>query len=413
MGWFIWGIAAFFYSYEFTQRVAPSVMIPELMAALHLDAAQLGSLSAYYFYTYALCQIPAGMLIDRYGPRWILTLAPLAVSLGSLAMVYSPSLLSAKASRALIGIGSAFAFIGCLKLAQHWIAKHHFPFMVGLTNLSGTLGALAGGAPLAFAVTHWGWQNTMLGLAILGLFISILLFFMIHLPKKPIDHSIPEETPISLIKHLKTVTQDRQTWLFAVYGGLLVVPIAAFVELWSVPFLTLTHAISRAEAAFLNSLIFVGIAIGGPTIGWLYSKLPNPILVCRLATLCAFICLYEILFADHLSLPLLSTLLLSYGFLTSNMLLCFTFVSQRHSKRFSGAALGLTNMVVVAGGALFQPLIGWLLDLHTAQSPSEPFETFSVADYHFAFTILPLCLLVAVFLTFFMKVPNLIKGSSI
>ena len=406
MGWFIWGIAALFYSYEFTQRVAPSVMIPELMTALHLDAAALGSLSAYYFYMYALCQIPAGMLIDRYSPRHMLTLATLLVSAGGLALIYSPSLFYAKASRALIGAGSAFAFIGCLKLAQHWIPKHHFPFMVGLTNLSGTLGALAGGAPLAFAVHYWGWQSTMFFLSLLGLLLSVLTFSFIRNPIAP-EKVLLEETPLSLIKHLKIVTQDRQTWIFALYGGLVVVPIAAFVELWGVPFLSIAHDLTREKAAFLNSLIFIGIAIGAPTIGWLYSKISKPILLCRIATSLALFLLCLILFTHSMNLSYLSVILLLYGFLTSNMLLCFTFVSMRHSKRFSGAALGLTNMVVMAGGALFQPLIGWLLDFRGGKAETlRTFSHFTVADYHFAFIILPVCLVFAILLTFFMKRPH-------
>lgn len=397
MGWFIWGIAALFYAYEFTQRVAPSVMISELMGALQLDAGALGSLSAYYFYLYALCQIPAGLLIDRYRPQYMLTVAALLVSLGGLALIYSPSLFYAKASRALIGGGSAFAFIGCLKLAQDWMPSHRFPLIVGLTNFSGTLGALAGGAPLAFAVHYWGWQSALMFLSVLGFCIALLIFIFVKSPSSAKPALL--KTPFSLTKPLKVVIQDRQTWLFALYGGLLVAPIAAFGELWSIPFLSIAYELSREQAAFLNSLIFMGIAIGGPTIGWLVIPvfINNPLLLCRVFTLFALIFLSLILFVHSINLVFLGIFLLLYGFATSHMLLCFTFVSKRHTQQFSGAALGLTNMVVMAGGALFQPFIGWLLDVQTNNTAR---MAFTVSEYHVAFALLPGCLMVAFLLTF-------------
>ena len=70
--WLIWVVAALFYAYEFFIRISPAVMVNSLMHSFALDAAALGSLSAFYYYAYACMQIPVGMLLDRYGIRRLL-----------------------------------------------------------------------------------------------------------------------------------------------------------------------------------------------------------------------------------------------------------------------------------------------------------------------------------------------------
>jgi sugar phosphate permease len=69
MKWVLWGLAAFFYFFEYFLRVAPSVMVPQLMETFSVDATAIGTLSAFYFYIYAPMQIPVGVLTDRYGAR--------------------------------------------------------------------------------------------------------------------------------------------------------------------------------------------------------------------------------------------------------------------------------------------------------------------------------------------------------
>src|SRR5690242_15092464 len=73
----VWGLAAIFYFYELMLLVSPSVMLNDLTLAFKTTAEQLGSLSAFYYYAYAAMQIPVGLLMDRFGPRILLTLAAL------------------------------------------------------------------------------------------------------------------------------------------------------------------------------------------------------------------------------------------------------------------------------------------------------------------------------------------------
>ena len=153
--WVIWLLSAFFMFYKYALEVSPSVMTNILMSAYHIDGAQLGSLAASYFYAYLIMQIPAGLLLDRYGPRKITTLAIILCALGIFLFARSETLLIASIGRFITGIGAAFAAVNCLKLIANWFPSRQFAFMSGLMMSVGMLGAVGGQAPLsAFILLH-------------------------------------------------------------------------------------------------------------------------------------------------------------------------------------------------------------------------------------------------------------------
>ena len=80
-GWFL---AAFFFFYAWILRISPSVMVGDLMREFEVGGAVLGNLSAFYFYAYAILQMPAGVAHDRWGPRKVLAVSALVTGLGCL-----------------------------------------------------------------------------------------------------------------------------------------------------------------------------------------------------------------------------------------------------------------------------------------------------------------------------------------
>ena len=82
-GWFIWSLAALSFGYAFFHRVAPSVMVSELMGEFAIGGAMLGTLSALYFYPYVLLQIPLGALLEQFGTRLLLGCALLLTAVGT------------------------------------------------------------------------------------------------------------------------------------------------------------------------------------------------------------------------------------------------------------------------------------------------------------------------------------------
>jgi MFS family permease len=83
VAWSIWGLGALLYLIGFYQRIAPAVMTDRLMEEFAIGATGLGNLSAFYFYSYVLMQIPTGILADRWGPRRLLTAGAAVAAAGS------------------------------------------------------------------------------------------------------------------------------------------------------------------------------------------------------------------------------------------------------------------------------------------------------------------------------------------
>ena len=81
---FAWAFGSLFFFYAFVQRVAPSVMVEDLMRDFAVGGAIVGNLSAFYFYAYAGLQIPIGVLMDRVGPRRLMSAAALLCGAGGM-----------------------------------------------------------------------------------------------------------------------------------------------------------------------------------------------------------------------------------------------------------------------------------------------------------------------------------------
>jgi MFS family permease len=396
IGWFFWFIAALFYSYEFIHRVVPSILTNEMRIAFNVNENQLGLIGATYFYAYAFFQLPAGILIDKYGARRLLILACAILTLGSFLFTFTHVSFIAIFSRFLIGAGSAFAFIGCLKIASYWLSPNLFPLVVGLTNLFGTLGALSGGMPLSFAVEHYGWQKALVLLSMVGLLLTFLMGFFLH-DKRHIGRA----TMQPLLSGLFLVVKTPQSWLIALYGALLVVPIITLPEMWGVEYLKIAYQIPATQAASLTHTIFIGTAIGGPILGFMMSLIRQPLLSMFLATLLAFLALMLFIFVPEMPYSYLYILLFFYGFFTANMLLCFSLITQHFPKWAQGSAIGFTNTIVMIMGGLAQHFTGILLERLRIQHDF----VYLVEDYQLALTFLPICLVIALFLVLFIKVP--------
>ncbi len=110
-------LGVLFFGYAFIQRVSPSVMTAELMREFSVGATALGSLSAFYFYTYASIQLPVGMLTDRFGPRKLMSAAAGLCAFASIGFALSDSIVTVSIVIVLIGGTAACAVVGPVSLA--------------------------------------------------------------------------------------------------------------------------------------------------------------------------------------------------------------------------------------------------------------------------------------------------------
>ena len=400
----IWSLSAIAFGYAFFQRVAPSVMVSELMETFSVGAAVLGQLSALYFYPYVLLQIPIGVLLDRFGARVLLSGAMGLAAAGTIAFGLAQSLELAYAGRFLIGAGSAVGFISSLALASQWFPVHRFALLTGLAMLIAMMGGFAGQGPLAALVDVFGWRATMMasGVAAAGLAIAIAL--VVRNSPNPVSTSGPQKQRWAdvLSGFLQTV-RSREIWLIALVATSMSGPLLAFGGLWGVPYLVVAYDLPRPQAALLVSTTLIGWALGAPLGGWVSDYILRrkaPIV----AAAAVLLMLVTVLTAvPQLPLWVLVLVIFGMGVSGGHMVISFALAREVSQPELHGSVMGLVNGMTVASGAVLQPAIGALLDMLWDGRMSDGVRVYQASDYRLALASLVAWTAMGLILSLFLR----------
>lgn len=401
--WFICLLAAIFYCYDFYLRVMPSVMIEPLEKQYQIGAGVIGLISAFYYYAYTPLQIPAGIIVDKYSTRLVLTASLALCTLGTFIFAIFTNVPAAYAGRILMGFGSAFAFVGALKLGALWLPKKYFALFIGLTASLGTLGAIFADVVLSRLVSHLGWRGATYITATIGAILTVMMLIFVRDKPKWVKKPPRSYTSWKVIwKRVGALFANWQFWMNSIVGCFLFVPISVFASLWGVAFLTQSFQLSETESSTVVSLIFIGMLIGSPLIGWISDLIKKRRLPIFIGTFMAFWVSLILIYVNQLSSWVVLLLLFLLGFFSSPQVLVFAIAREISPPRSTGISTATTNFIVTSGGAIFQPLIGYLLQaqwLGTMTPAGTPFYT--IEDYRLSLLILPGVLLLAFLMTFF------------
>jgi MFS family permease len=399
----VWGTAALFYLYESLLNTVPSIMIPELMQALSANREQIGYVSGFFGYAYASMQIPAGMLMDRFGPHRLLTLAAFLCAVGCIAFVYSDHWILASCSRFIMGLGAGFAVVGCMKVASLWFPEKRFALLAGLMVSLGMLGAAAGQKPLASLMEAGISWEQLLGIgALFGALLAVAVWLLMHHephPKEESESSSFSEGLGELLVGLKQVVVSTQTWISSLYASLMFVPTLAFGFMWGVSYCKLVMGVGTPEAAGYNSMIFIGWACGGPLFGWCSDHFGRRKPFLFIASVASLAMMGLILYGHDLGINVLIAAIFLLGFFSSGFVLAYSIVRESHQSQVTATAIGFVNTLNTLGGAIAIPIIGMLVDREALKFGGE----ITVAAYNNSLVILMGCLLGALFLLPFMK----------
>lgn len=394
LGWWVCGVGALFYSYEYLLRITPSIISTELRETFQLDATTFGAFAGLYYLASAPMQLVSGILMDRYGPRRLLILALLICATG-IYFLYP-------LGRFIGGIGAAFAFVGALKLATIWLPPRLFGVISGLITSFGMLGAIGGNVLVVFWVKSWGWQPTLTALAVLGIIISALILF--SMPEKKSDNN-PEGGLGELFSRLAIFIKSRYIWINGFICGMLSLSLSVFAELWGPLYLRKAYLYTPTEASHGIAMVFLGWAIGSPLFGWLSEHLNCrrlPLFISNII-LTLLICL---IFYLPISIPKVGilSLLFLFGLFSGAQVITFMVAKElAPTARLAGTAIALTNTIALSFGALLQPFVGKLLDWRWQGAIENQMRVYSATEYHHALLIIPAGTLLAAIFVYCLK----------
>lgn len=393
LSWLVWGLGALFYFTGFYQRVAPAVMTDQLMADFHIGATALGQFSAFYFYSYVAMQIPTGILADHWGPRKLLTAGCLVATLGTLLFASAHHFYLANLGRLLIGGSVAVAWVTLLKLSIHWFPAKYFSMVSGIALLTGVSGAVSAGVPLRFFLERFGWRPVMwlLGLASFGLALGIWLVVRNDPTEKgcksyaPRVESIPGVSSGHFLRGLGRVFRYRNTWLLTLGPGALAGSVLAFCGLWGVPYLNLRFGLNHSQSAAITSAVMVAWALGGPVLGALSDHIGLRKWPYLAAVVLATLGWTAALYLGALPLPWFVFIIVAAGFCCGSLIITFAFVKESVPPELAGTVSGVSNMGVMAGPMILQPVIGWILDRHWQGTLVHGIRTYDLSAYEAGF----------------------------
>jgi MFS family permease len=379
----IWGVGVVAYVVAVFHRSSLGVAGIAAGHRFGVSTSVLALFSVAQLAVYALMQIPAGVLLDRFGSRALLVAGGLLMAGGQLGFALVTDVRWAIGARMLIGVGDALTFISVLRLVAMWLPPRRNPVFVQLTGVLGQLGALASAVPLVVLLSGVGWRATFLGAAVLGVGVAALVAGTLKdSPGQPMRAPLPGS---EIAKGLKASWAHPGTrlglWSHFVtqFSG------SVFALLWGYPFLTQGEGLSPANAALLlSALTVVGIG-SGPVVGHFCGRLPYHRSTLVLAIVAASAAAWGVVLAWPGRAPvwLLAGLVVVLAVNGPGSMIGFDYARTFNPASRIGGATGIVNVGGFTASIVMIIAIGVVLDALTPARAAHP----NLAAFRWAFSL--------------------------
>ena len=360
-----WIAAAIFYFYQYMLRVSPGIMVYEIRSSFLVKAEEFATLGSIYLLLYSLSQIPLGLLVDRFGVKKIISISVTLCVIGSFLSSIATSFTTMQLSRALIGTGSAAAFMISLKIVADNFSPGKRGFLMGATLTLGTAGAIFSSKIVAIMLEHFHWQYVWQVAGFLGL--AILVICIIFVPSKQekvYKNVTSKKKEKNVILDIIQVLKDKNVVIYSILAIGLYTPLAAIADLWGTAFIVTKFGFEKDIAASSTMMLYLGLAIGSIMLPWFFERNSLLNLGIKCSVFCILILFAIILYGPKLNVYVLTSLFIIIGIFCGSEIMCFTAALRYANANNSGEIIGVVNTLNMLGGALLQQLIGQLLDIN-------------------------------------------------
>ncbi|WP_447933259.1 MFS transporter [Wolbachia endosymbiont of Dactylopius coccus] len=389
----IWLLASLFYAYQYILRVIPNIIAPELITKFNISIADVGQFGGLYYVGYTIAHIPIGLFLDRFGPKFVLPACTVLTFTGTLPLICFDEWSYSIIGRIIVGIGSSASAIGIFKVASMYFSQEKSARMASLSIIIGLLGATCGGLPLDFLLDKFGWDYVIYTFSAFGCLLALLLFFITPSSNDQKEVSVND----NMFQDLKTVLFNKHVILIGFFGGLMVGPLQGFADAWAKTFLYEVYQITTDLASLLPSLMFVGMGAGSFFLAYFLEKYPNKhyeaIITCSFAMIASFLLLFTQVGGLYIALPALLVIGFASGYQVVTIYKAISYVNNN----LVGLATAVSNMIVMVFGYFFHTGIAKIIDLCWDRTVIQGNPVYSDELLIKATSIIPVCLLIAVF----------------
>jgi len=323
---------------------------------LHISAFSTGLLTLVFPLVYVLLSLPAGMLIDRKGFKYSLSIAVIFTGVFSMLRIIDPySCPLLLISQIGISVGQPFVLNGITKLVATWFPQKEEATAVGLGSLALFIGMVISLGLTPVLVDSLGLTSMLLIYGIMGI-AGTLLFFLLVRAKPPTPaREYKEEEKISIRQGLKSILRIRD---FVILGFVALIGIGVFNGLatWLEKILNELHGISMVDAGSISSaLVFSGM-VGCVVLPLVSDRIKKrkPFLV--LASLVGAICVVVLMFGSGYSANLMNGIVLGF-FLLSALPIMLTMSIEITGEKYAGISVAYLQLLGNGAAVAIVPIM--------------------------------------------------------
>jgi MFS family permease len=375
--WVVWSTGLFAYIVAVLDRTTLGVSGLQAADRFAARPSVLSSFVVLQVIVYAAAQVPAGVLLDRFGSKALIAGGAVLMAAGQMTLALTESLPMAIAARAVVGLGDAVTFISVLRLVPNWFTPRQVPLVTQLTGICGQLGQVLSAVPFFGLLVGWGWTAAYASVAALGVLTVVLTVVLV------------QDTPPHIRVHREnlevraTLARVRAVWLrpgtrlgFFTHMGTQF-SVTVFALMWGVPYLTVAQGMSTGMAGSLLSISVAAAISSGIVIGLLTGRYPRRRSWMVLAIIASNAAIWAVVLALPVRAPswLLLALVVVISIGGPGSMVGFDFARTFNPSATLGTAQGMVNMGGFIASLLVMQSMGVILDVAGGYS----FDSFRLA----------------------------------
>ena len=375
-------------------RTSLGVLSHNLMHDFNINPNNMGLLGGVFFLSFAIFQIPAGILIDKYGPRKVMSSVIIFAVLGSIIFALSNSFYILLIGRVLMGLGCSICLMGSLVLITRWTDSDQFSKLAGIILAVGGIGGLLATTPLSYFSELFGWRLSFWLAAAVTFCVMVLYYFILEDRKNDLILNRSNET-ISL-KNLLFILKERNFKFMIPMSLMSYSSLVVILGLWGAPYLKDIHGLDSVERGKILMLMAISWNIGSFVFGRLRSIFGNYKNVVIFGATGVIILLFILSIITEINIIYLYILFCILGFFGAFSVALISHYQVLFDKEYMGRALSTANFFNFGGVFFVQWLTGKIIYLMGGDSTGAPIEA-----YRLAFLFVAILLLISLCIYFF------------
>jgi MFS family permease len=373
----MWLIASIFYAYQYILRVMPNIMLNDIMKAFNIDSVIFGQFSGAYYLGYCAMHLPLGLMLDRYGPKKIMSLAIISTVIGLLPILLAKHWIYPVLGRFIIGAGSSGAILSVFNIIRIVFAEKYFTRMLSFSVTIGLLGAIYGSTPVSYLLNNYGYKIVLKCFMCAGVILAIMTYFI--MPNTTQKHTT------TVLSDIKTVISNKKAMIVCILAGCMVGPLEGFADAWGSEFLKTTYNIDNITATALISYIYIGMFFA-PVLSAIAEK-TNQYLLTIIGAGIVMCIIFITLIIGYISNWGLGALFFICGICCAYQILAIYYASTYVPTSVTSLATAIANMIIMSFGYVFHSTIGLIINIYQDSGTSA---------FKYGVAFIPIMLIVAI-----------------